>query len=53
LIKHIKDTQYERGCAPRSGHRGIACPLPLRGAHPDLEQRSKEELVKLAHHWYY
>ncbi len=43
LITHITDKQYERGSA-----RGIACPLP-----PNLDQRSKEELLKLAAHWYY
>jgi hypothetical protein len=43
LIKHIRDKQYERGSA-----RGIACPLP-----PDLDQRTKDDLIKLAAHWYY
>ena len=43
LIKHIKDAQYERGSS-----RGIACPLP-----PNLEARTKEDLLKLARHWYY
>lgn len=43
LILHIKAAQYERGTS-----RGIACPLPS-----DLEMRSKEDLLKLARHWYY
>lgn len=42
LIEHIRERQYERGY-----WRGIACPLP-----PDLDKRTKEELIKLAAHWY-
>ena len=42
LIKHLKAKYYDRGY-----HRGIACPLPN-----DIDSRSKNDLIKLARHYY-